>query len=74
MYVMMLFALVLTGDPAKPMLPVTRPDIGYYLNEETCQADLKKQVTQFASGLPKDAYIATKCVKISGPVEVGEPA
>lgn len=74
MYVMILFALVLTGQPAKPILPVTRPDIGYYISEEVCQADMKKQITQFASGLPQDTLIASKCVKIVGPVEVGEPA
>lgn len=73
MYVMILFALVLTGEPARPILPVTRPDVGYYINDELCQADMKKQVTQFASGLPKDTLIASKCVKIIGPVVTGEP-
>lgn len=74
MYVMILFALVLTGQPAKPILPVTRPDIGYYANEELCQADMKAQVTVFASGLPDNTFIATKCVKINGPVVTGNPA
>lgn len=74
MYVMILFALVLTGEPAKPMMPVTRPDIGYYLNEDLCEADMKNQLKVFASGLPDNTFIATKCVKISGPVIIGEPA
>lgn len=74
MYVMMLFALVLTGEPAKPILPITRPEVGYYINESLCKADLKKQVTQFASSLPESSYISSKCVKITGPVETGEPA
>lgn len=74
MYVMILFALVLTGEPERPMLPITRPDIGYYINEEMCKADLRKQVTEFATNLPEGTYIASKCVKIVGPVETGNPS
>ena len=73
MYVLILFAGFLTGNPDQPLKPITRPDIGYYQTEELCKADGVAQLKRFIAGLPTEPEVlAAKCVKITGPE--GTPA
>lgn len=74
MYVMILFAIVMTGDMEQPIAPITRSEIGYYGSRETCEADVNKQGMKFLSGLGKleVGLFASKCVMVKGPE--GTPA
>lgn len=74
MYVMILFAIVLTGQVEQPIAPITRSEIGYYGSREACEADVKSQGNKFLSGLGKleVAMFASKCVLVKGPE--GTPA
>jgi hypothetical protein len=68
MWVMILFAVFLTGAKSEPIVAITRPQIGYYPSEQSCLADREKQVSAFLSGMTEEPYdIAGKCVKITGP-------
>lgn len=74
MYVMILFAIVMTGDVEQPVAPITRSEIGYYGSREVCEADVKAQGTKFLAGLGKleVGMFASKCVLVKGPE--GTPA
>lgn len=74
MYIMILFAVVMTGQPEQPVAPITRGEVGYYGSREMCEADVKAQGTKFLAGLGKleVAMFASKCVMVKGPE--GTPA
>lgn len=74
MYVMILFAIVMTGQPEQPIAPITRSEIGYYNSREMCEADVKSQGMKFLAGLKgiEVSLMASKCVLVKGPE--GTPA
>lgn len=74
MYIMILFAIVSTGDLDQAFVPITRSEVGYYMSREACEADVKSQGTKFLGGLNKleVAMFASKCVMVKGPE--GTPA
>lgn len=73
MYALILFAVMMTGDPKDPVVALTRDKVDYYLTKESCELNAKREGMTFLAGLPNDvAMFASKCVEIKGPV--GTPA
>lgn len=73
MYTLVLVAILTSNNPDAPIQLLTRPSVGYYVNEEFCRADGANQLKKFVAELPSDPkLLAAKCVKITGPE--GNPA
>lgn len=74
MYVLVIFAVVMTGQPEQPVAPITRGEVGYYNSREMCEADVNKQGMNFLAKIGKleVALMASKCVLVKGPE--GTPA
>lgn len=74
MYVLVIFAVVMTGQPEQPVAPITRSEVGYYSSRDMCEADVKSQGMKFLAGLSglNIALFASKCVMVKGPE--GTPA
>lgn len=68
MYVLVVFAVVMTGDAQEPFIPVTRNPIGYYQSEEACKSDINRQGAIFLAefGGLEIGLSAAKCVEVKG--------
>ena len=70
MYVLILFAVVMTGPPEESAIPITPSTVGYYQTIEACEADTKRKGSRFIFDLQdmgvNIAMFASKCVEVKG--------
>jgi hypothetical protein len=68
MWVLVFFAMFVTGEKENPIVAITRPEIGYYISQESCELDRQKQAKAFLSEMPVEPVdLVGRCVKITGP-------
>lgn len=72
MWVLIVFALIPTGNAEHPLQPLTRAQVVSYTSKEACNADAGKEAKKWVEGLPVEPLlIAGKCVEITGKAAEG---
>jgi hypothetical protein len=73
MYVLVLVAVIATGDKNNPVWPMTPPTTHTYQTLEACKLDAEVQVYQYWASIDEKLMgIGGKCVEVLGPA--GDPS